>query len=102
MRVTIIPVDGFVSVDGEALSGLDLSSIDASIHAVQWYGETGEVEIKDVATGKIKENREITSFSEYEFVIELLQTTKNEAEAKLAEIKRAEMLAAAEAAPLKE
>ena len=97
MRVTIIPVDGFVSVDGEGFAGLDLSSIDASVHAVQWYGEAGEVEIKDVATGKIKENQEIASFSEYEFVVGLWQAAKNEAEAKLAE-----MLATAEAAPLKE
>jgi hypothetical protein len=78
MRVTIIPSDGFVSVDGEGYSGLDLSFIDSSIHAVQWYGESGEVEIKNILTGKMVENREITSLDEFSSVINLWYQIKNE------------------------
>lgn len=78
MRVTIIPVDGFVSVDGEGYSGLDLSFVDASVHAVQWYGEFGEVEIKNPTTGKMIENREIASLDEFQQAVAVWQAKKDE------------------------
>ena len=78
MRVTIIPADGFVSIDGESYSGLGLSSIDSSIHAVQWYGESGEVEVKNPVTGKMVENREITSLDEFQQAIDAWQAKKDE------------------------
>lgn len=77
MRVTIIPADGFVSVDSEGYSGLDLSFIDASVHAVQWYGGSGEVEIKNPVTGKMVENREITSLDEFQPAIDAWQAHKD-------------------------
>ena len=77
MRLTIIPFDGFVSVDGLGFSGLDLSSFDPSIHAIQWYGEFGEMEIKNPVTGKMVENREITSIEEYQNAIAAWQNAKN-------------------------
>lgn len=46
MRLTIIADDAFVSVDDNGCDGVDLSALDASIHAVQWYGNYGEVEYK--------------------------------------------------------
>lgn len=79
MRATIIPADGFVSVDGEGYSGLNLSFIDASVHAVQWYGASGEVEIKNVMTGKMIENREITSLDEFQQAIAVWQVQKDAA-----------------------
>lgn len=45
MRVTIIKKDGFVSVDGVGFAGLDLSFLPETVHAVQWYGTVGEVEM---------------------------------------------------------
>lgn len=51
-RVTIIPTDGFVSVDGRSFNGLDLSAIDPQIHAVQWYGVAGEMELVPDANGR--------------------------------------------------
>jgi hypothetical protein len=75
MKITIIPKDGKVVVDGEGYSGLDLSGLDQSIHAVQWYDADGEVEVKDTR-GRIVENREITSFSEFAFVIPLWEVAK--------------------------
>lgn len=77
MRVTIIPIDGFVSVDGVGYSGLDLSATDPSIHAVQWYGESGEVEIKNPTTGKMIENREITSLNEFQNAMAAWQAAKD-------------------------
>jgi len=46
MRLTIVADDQSVSVDGVHFAPLDLSQIDPAIHAVQWYGEYGEVEYK--------------------------------------------------------
>lgn len=43
--VTIIPADGYVAVDGRGFSNLDLSVLDQQIHAVQWYGASGEMEL---------------------------------------------------------
>ena len=46
MRVTIISDDGVVGVDGE-FRQVDLSALDANIHAVQWDGAIGHIEFKD-------------------------------------------------------
>ncbi len=73
MRVTIIPDDGFVSVDGVGYSALDLSAVDPSVHAVQWYGEEGEVEVKNPITRKMVENRIINSLSEFQSAVEAWQ-----------------------------
>jgi len=80
MKVTIIPVDGVVSVDGVGFGGIDLSSLDPSIHAVQWYDTYGEVEYKDVfanAETTKPQNQFITSFAEYEPVLVLWQAAKD-------------------------
>ena len=70
MRVTIIPVDGFVSVDGVGYGALDLSAIDASIHAVQWYGSEGEVEVCNPVTRKMVENRTVNSLNEFQVALD--------------------------------
>lgn len=51
-RLTIIPADGFVAMNGRGFSGLDLSAVDPQIHAVQWYGERGEMELTPDANGR--------------------------------------------------
>ena len=43
MRVTIVPPDGVVIIDGVARNLIDLSFM-SGIHAVQWYGTWGDVE----------------------------------------------------------
>lgn len=99
MRVTIIPQDGLVSIDGIGYGELDLSTIDTSIHAVQWYETEGELEIKD-ARGRIIENREITSFDEFAFVVPLWEAAKLKDEQKKAEFLAAEAEAAKVAAQM--
>lgn len=50
MRLIIIPVDGFVSVDGiNKFQPLDLSTcgIPQEIHALQWYENRGWIEFRD-------------------------------------------------------
>lgn len=70
MRVTIIPADGFVSIDGLGYSGLDLSAIDQTVHAVQWSGDSGEVEMKDAVTGMLVANAAIDSLDDYQTAID--------------------------------
>lgn len=47
MRLTIVPDDKVVIVDGEGYFDVDVSSLDANIHAIQWYDTHGEIEFKD-------------------------------------------------------
>ena len=78
MRVTIIPADGFVSVDNEGYSELDLSFIDADIHALQWYETEGEIERKD-NRGRIVSNEEITDLTPYQPALDAWQVAKDAA-----------------------
>jgi hypothetical protein len=47
MRLTIIPIDNTVCVSGACYTSLDLSAcnIPSNIHALQWYGTLGQIEI---------------------------------------------------------
>ena len=47
MRVTIIPADQFVSVNGDGCHGVDLSFLPSDVHAIQWFGTYGNVEYAD-------------------------------------------------------
>lgn len=63
MKLTIVPDDGAVYKDKFSYSMLDLSFIPANVHALQWYGEYGEIEFKSVfVDGRIvkPENEVIT------------------------------------------
>lgn len=70
MRLTIVPQDGFVQVDGNPkFMPLDLSTceIPQSIHALQWYNTRGWVEFKedeDPFTPK-QPNEEITELPQW-------------------------------------
>jgi hypothetical protein len=76
MRLTIIPADGFVSVDGKGYSSMDLSFIPQDIHAVQWYGTYGEVEIKD-AMGRVVKNNQIDSLEPFSAAVNLWQAQQD-------------------------
>lgn len=49
MRITIIPSDKTIGIDGEFLLSIqqDMSWVPENIHAVQWYDTMGEVEYTD-------------------------------------------------------
>jgi hypothetical protein len=70
MRLTIIPADKFISIDNVGYYIVELPFIPENIHAVQWYGTYGDVEIKNLTTNKIVENIEITDISQFNAVIE--------------------------------
>ena len=82
MRVTIIPVDGFVSVDGLTFNEIDLSFIPSNQHAIHWYNNVGEVEIKD-DNGRIVENQKIETFDFYQPAIDSWNIKKQEYEESL-------------------
>jgi len=81
MRVTIVPIDGVVNVDGKGFGGLNLSFMDASVHAVQWYETHGEIEVKDPVTGRMVANEVITSIDAFQPAIDVWQATKTAEEA---------------------
>lgn len=75
MRLTIIADDMFVSVDGNGCDGVDLSALDASIHAVQWYGNYGEIEYKtQFVDGSLVKpvNAAITSIDAFSWAVQAL------------------------------
>ena len=64
-RITIINNDDGtvdVNLNGENVENIPTTNLDSSIHAVQWYGDHGEVEYND-------RNEEITDFSEFDAII---------------------------------
>ncbi|MGR3179819.1 MAG: hypothetical protein ACUZ8E_17405 [Candidatus Anammoxibacter sp.] len=74
MRVSIIPEDNIVVIDGQARNiTLD---IDPNIHAIQWHGDYGYVENK---TG---DNLKITDFVGYQYIVDEFYTQETEEENK--------------------
>jgi|DEB0MinimDraft_6_1074348.scaffolds.fasta_scaffold85447_2 hypothetical protein len=51
MRLTVVPIDGTVVKNGVSYSDLDLSgaNIPSNIHALQWQGQSGWIELTDMA-----------------------------------------------------
>ena len=83
MRVTIVPIDKIVNIDGTVISGVDLSFIDPSVHAVQWYGTTGSVEYKDVNLDdiiKLTHQEEITDIAPFQMAIDAALAKKQKTE----------------------
>lgn len=64
-RVTIVPSDTVCTIDGVAIVGVDMSSLPANLHAMQWYGTWGEEEYKDLETLRMVQNLRITSLDAY-------------------------------------
>lgn len=75
MKFTIIPDDGAVAVDGRLIRGLDLSGLPAIVHAVHWYGESGEVEVRN-ASGRVIENVAITGYEAYQAALDAWETAR--------------------------
>ena len=65
MRLTIIRDDKLVSKDNESYSGLDISYIPETVHALQWYETSGEIEYKSTGPYSKPENEVITALPEW-------------------------------------
>lgn len=79
MRLTIIADDACIYIDDISYHGLDLSELDPLIHAVQWYGEYGEIEYKSSFVNGVIEkpaNKYITDISNFGWAIDLFNAAK--------------------------
>ena len=95
MRLIIIPEDTMISIDGEPITGCDMSwvpefvgdatGVSQKVHALQWYDDHGEIELvtKD-------SNIEITELGVFEQAITVHAERKAilEAEAEAAELQQ--------------
>ena len=68
-RITITPTDTRCSVDEVGYSGVDMSTVPADIHAVQWYDVEGWIEYKVNDQGIKPDNEVITSMAPFEAVL---------------------------------
>jgi len=68
MRLTIIPSDHIVYIDGVYKCPIDLSFM-SGIHAVQWYDTWGEIERVDPET-RCPSNERITSIEQFQPAID--------------------------------
>lgn len=81
MRLTIVADDKCVGVDGEFIAPIEMPQLDASIHAVQWNGEYGEVEYKtQFENGALVKpaNVLITDMTPYQFAVDAWNAAKAE------------------------
>lgn len=72
--LTIVKEDRAVIVDGFYLDSCDVSGLPDNVHAVQWDGTTGHVELTD------GDNVALTSISAYQSIIDEHATKKAELE----------------------
>jgi len=84
MRLTIIADDQRVGVDELFFEPIALPQLDSAIHAVQWYGEYGEVEFKTrFENGEFvkPENLLITDVTPFQFAVDAWSAVKAEFDA---------------------
>lgn len=92
MRVTIVPSANLVAVDGVAICDLDLSSIPSNVHAVQWYGTRGSVEVLAEDGVCIERNDEIISLDAYAELLAAFAERKQVLDAELAAVLESETI----------
>ena len=93
MRLTIIANDKCIGLEGVFYGDLDLSSLDASIHAVQWYGAYGEIEFKSqFENGQIvkPQNQIIADVTPYQWAVDAWNAAKAAEDAAIAAAAEAE------------
>lgn len=77
-RLAIVPSDGVVSINGTVFSGIDMSAVPQEIHAVQWYGQHGEIEYRTDSTGTRPPNRPIDSLEAFSALIDIWDKRRQE------------------------
>jgi hypothetical protein len=72
MKITIVPEDRTVVVNGIAADEIDMSGVDEHIHAIQWREDKGEIEWKESSPHGLH-NETIFSLERFQFIIDLYQ-----------------------------
>jgi hypothetical protein len=65
MKLCIITDNKMVAKDGKGYSGLDISAVPGTVHALQWYETYGEIEYKSTGPYKKPANEVITSLPDW-------------------------------------
>jgi hypothetical protein len=65
MKLTIVPDDKAVYVDGLAIFGFDMSPVPSNIHALQWKANIGWLEYVDADDGSKPQNQVITEIPDW-------------------------------------
>jgi hypothetical protein len=101
MKLTIVADDKCVGIDELFFEPIELPQLDSTIHAVQWYGEYGEVEYKtrfeNSALTK-PQNQLITDITPFQFAVDAWNAKKAEIDAAV----QSELEQPAQADPLTE
>ena len=102
MRLIIIPEDTMISIDGEPITGCDMSwvpefvgditGVSQKVHAVQWYDDHGEIELVTRDS-----NIEITELGVFEQAVSIHAEKKAILEAEAAEAEAEKVAADLEA-----
>lgn len=77
MNINIAPHSNTVVIDGEGQT-VDLSSLDRSIQGIHWDGQKGDIAYWDPQTRRMLSNQELTSFSDYQWVIDAFNAAKQQ------------------------
>lgn len=84
MQLTIVS-SGVIKIDNIAYQDFDMSSLDPSINAIQWWDTAGEIEIKDVnaPTNRlvIIRNDPITDITPYQSFVDMWNIRDQEVKA---------------------
>ena len=77
MRMTVVYDDKVVVIDGvtKVLPTLDNSN---NYHALQWYGNYGELEYKNNNEGLKPQNTTINNLNDFQYIIELFDKLQTE------------------------
>ena len=65
MKLTIVPSDTAVYVDGLAIFGFDMSSVPQDVHALQWKANIGWIEYTDADDGSKPQNQAVTEIPDW-------------------------------------
>lgn len=81
--ITVIPEDKLVSIDKVGHSNVDMSSVPAEIHALQWGGDKGWIEFVEDELGNKPTNVLIDSLPEW--IAQVVDGWKAQEEAAIAQ-----------------
>ena len=68
MRLTIVVPDALVCIDGVCYNGIDMSSLNSDVWALQWYETYGDLETVDEFG--VRKNTIVHSLDPYQAVID--------------------------------